>query len=165
MDAEIDKLLMKKAGAFLARRSYSRGELCAKLLRYAQGSPVEPILDRLEQLNLLNDEEYAYNFALCRMRREGWAPAKVQNSLLRRKVDQAVIAKALQRVQSEPGHESDLARFVQKYCVKKGPPASPREIRKLILHLHQRGYDEDHILDTLRQALPQAVWQKFETGE
>jgi regulatory protein len=165
MDTELHKMLLKKAGALLARRSYSRGELRDKLARFAGGFPVEPVLDRLEQLNLLNDTDYAYNFALCRIRQRGWAPAKVQNSLLRRKIEPAVIENALEKAKRESRGESNLAHFVQKYCRKRGLPADSREIRKLVFFLHQRGYDEDNILDTLRQMLPHAVWQRFETGE
>ena len=164
MDAELQKLLLKKAGALLARRSYSRGELGDKLARYAEGSQVEPVLDRLEQLNLLNDADYAYNFALCRIQ-EGWAPAKVHSSLLRRKIGQKTVERALERAQSEPASESSLASFVQMHCRKKGLPASPREVRRLISYLLRRGYDEETVLDTLRQTLPQTVWNRFDTGE
>ncbi len=165
MDSEIHKILMNKAGALLARRSYTRGELREKLAKYSGGAPVEPVLDRLEQLSLLNDGDYAYNFAFYKIRQEGWAPAKVQSFLLRRKIDQKLIESAVERVRSEPGDESDLVRFVQKHCKKAGLPQSPREIRRLIVFLRRRGYEDDRILDTLRQLLPHEAWQKFETGE
>ena len=63
MDNERHKLLMKKAGALLARRAYTRGELRDRLVKTSGETPVESILDRLEQLNLLNDAAYAYNLA------------------------------------------------------------------------------------------------------
>jgi regulatory protein len=165
MDAEFHKLLLKKAGALLARRAYSRGELCEKLVRIAGGIPVEDVLDRLEQLNLLNDADYAYNFALYRVRQEGWPPARVQQCLVRRQVEQSVIDSALERVRHELGADAPLARCLHKYCRNRGTPEDPKSVRKLVLYLRRRGFDEDSIISGLKQIIPEAKWQHFETGE
>jgi len=162
---ETYKALMRKAGAILARRSYSRGELRDRLVKVSDESYVEPVLDRLEQLKLLNDADYAYNFALCRMKQDGWGPAKVQTSLLRRHVGQGIIEGALQRVQSELGREAAIASYVQGYCSRRGLPADLKSLRKLIRHLTQRGFDEDGILHVLKRMIPGKLWQRFETGE
>ena len=165
MDAEFHKLLMKKAGTLLARRPYSRGELRDKLAQIAGALSVEPVLDRLEQLNLLNDAEYAYNFAFCRMRQYGWGAARVQNALLRRQVREAVIENALDRVRNESGGESNLDSYLRRYCGKRNLPSDIKALRKLILHLRRRGFDEDAILTALRPIIPAGLWRRFETGE
>jgi regulatory protein len=165
MDAELRSLLLKKATALLARRAYSRAALRSKLAPTAGEAEVESALDRLEQLNLLNDAEYAYNFALCRIQRQGWGPAKVRDSLLRRQVAPSAIAGALKRVQNELGDESALLRYIEKHCGKQGPPADLKGIRRLVLHLRQRGFHEDSILGALKQLIPAAVLERFETGE
>jgi regulatory protein len=165
MDQEIYRTLLKKAGALLARRPYTRGKLRDKLLAITGESAVEPVLDRLEQLNLLNDADYAYNFALCRIQRNGWGPAKVQRSLLHRQVGQTTIENALERIRGETGSDSALADYVQKYYRTRGVPANPKEIRKLITHLLQRGFNEESILSELRQTIDGAIWQRIETGE
>ena len=159
------KLLLKKAGALLARRAYSRAELHDKLAKFAGGLPVEPVLDRLEQLNLLNDDDLAYTSALYRISQEGWAPAKARNYLVRRQVARRAIDRALEKIRNELGNDPGLSGCIQKYFRSKGIPANPKDVRRLIVHLLGRGYDEDGILNKLKQMLPQALWRQFETGE
>jgi regulatory protein len=165
MDREIQKAVLKKAGSILSRRAYSRGELRNKLLKIAKEQQVETALNRLEQLNLLNDADYAYNFALYRITQEGWGPAKIYDSLLRRQVPHATIDAALERVCNEVDEESALVDYVKRHCSKKGPPTDPKGIRKLVMHLHLRGFDEDIIHRALDRIIPAMVLQRFETGE
>jgi regulatory protein len=161
------KTLLKKAAALLARRAYTRGELRAKISRLSDASQTDCVLDRLEQLNLLNDADYAYNFALRRITQDGWGPAKVMQSLLRRHVGQAVVETALDRVRAESGSgcESPIPGQIHKYCEKMGVPADAKQLRKLIAHLRRHGFEDDNILSALRQTIPAALLQRFETGE
>ena len=170
MDSDIQRLILKKAGALLARRAYSRGELRTKLLRSKIPNVADPhelnvALDRLEQLNLLNDDDYAYNFALYRMKREAWGPAKVYNSLLRRQVAPATIESAMERVRSQVDEESILAEYLERYCHRKGSSCEPQDIRKLTTHLRLRGFREDTIFKGLRRIMPPSAMRRFETGE
>jgi SOS response regulatory protein OraA/RecX len=164
MENECYKLLMKKAGALLARRAYTRGELRDRLAKNSGETPVENVLDRLEQLNLLNDADYGYNFALCRIR-QGWSRTKVKQSLLRRQIDLKQVEGALERVRNEVDDQSAVATYLRTYCEKKEVPADLKELRRLVTHLRQRGFDEDIIASALRQIIPAALMQRFETGE
>ena len=166
MNTETHKILLKKAGALLARRAYSRIDLRSKLAGLAGDPEIESVLKHLEQLNLLNDADYAYNFALHRIRQQGWSPIRVQHALLRHHVEMPIVECALERVRNEVGDESIIIlEYVLKHCGKKGLPTDRKGIRKLILHLHQRGFDEEHILGALRQIIPAAALQPFETGD
>ena len=170
MDSDIQKMILKKAGSLLARRAYSRAELQIKLMRsklpnLARGKQLDAALDRLEQLNLLNDADYAYNFAFCRIKRQGWGPAKVYNSLLRRHVAPATIDSAIERVRSEVDEVSALTDYLERHCSKKGPPHEPKDIRRLVGHLRLRGFTEDAIFRGLRRIIPPVALERFETGE
>ena len=166
MDTETHKMLLKKAGAFLARRAYSRDDLREKLSGLARDVEIEAALERLEQLNLLNDADYAYNFALHRIRQQGWSPTKVQNALLRHRVGMPVIECAFERMRNEVGDQAIiLLEYIQKHSAKKGLPSDLKGIRKLIVHLRQRGFDDENILSALRRIIPAAALQPFETGD
>jgi regulatory protein len=165
MDAELQKAVMKKAGALLARRPYSRGELRMKLAKMAGESEIETVLNRLEQLNLLNDADYAYNFAVHRIRQEGWGPAKVRDSLLRRHLSRTDIESALERVRNELGDELALTECIYKRCGKQALPTNSKDVQKLISYLRRRGFEDDSILRALKRMLPAAATQRFETGE
>jgi regulatory protein len=165
MNDELQKALLKKAGALLARRAYSRGELRTKLAKLAEYPQVESALDRLEQLRLLNDADYAYNFAFQRIRSEGWGPARVRNSLFQRHVPQAAIESALERIRSEFGDTSALIEYIARHCRKKGPPANPKDFQKLIIHLIRRGFGKEDITSALSHVMPDALRRRFDTGE
>ena len=156
---------MQKAGALLARRSYSKGELRARIQKLGDGEQVEATLARLEELGLLNDAEYAYNFAFCRITEMAWGPAKVRSSLIRRHIAPLIAESAIDRVHQEISEELVLTRYVDKYSEKSGLPGNRRAIQKLVSHLRSRGFNEDRIWDTLRHKIPAAAWRKFDTGE
>jgi SOS response regulatory protein OraA/RecX len=166
MDIDLHKLLLKKAGALLARRAYSRADLQTKLAEFADEEQVESALEHLERLNLLNDPDYAYNFALRHIRQQRWSSARVQNALLAHHVDGAMIERALEKVRMESGgEETGIREYVHKRYGKSGLPTDPKGVRKLILHLLHRGFDEATIIGALRGVIPYAVLKHFETGE
>jgi SOS response regulatory protein OraA/RecX len=165
MSSEIHGMLLKKAGSLLARRAYSRFEMHQKLASFAGEDEVEPILDRLERLNLLNDAEYAYNFAFRRIRQLGWSPAKVRSALLRVHVEEVAIDSALQRVREEIDDSAVIITHAQKHCGKKGLPTDLKGIRRLIMHLRRRGFDEENIFRALKDTIPAEALQRMQTGE
>ena len=155
---------MHKAGALLSRRAYSRGELRGKL----SGLPVKPeelegVLDRLEELDLLNDAKYAYNFASNRIKEKGWGPLKVRHALLRRMVPAPTVESALGRVRSEAGDRPLLERYLERYWRTRKIPGNRDELRRLIGHLSRRGYRDELIVDVLRRAVPGEAWISTES--
>ena len=149
----------------MARRAQSRGELKQKLTRLALEPEVESALDRLEELNLLNDPEYAYNFALCRMKQNGWGRAKIHESLLRRQVGEAAIASAIDRAWSELDEESALSEYLKRRFLKIKQPQDPNGLRKLVVHLRRRGFNEENIFRVLKRMFPADLIQHLDTGE
>lgn len=165
MEEELRKKLLNKAGNLLARRSYSCGEMRAKLSKLAEPSDVEDALRRLVALDLLNDDDYAYNFAFSRIRQQGWGPIKVRHSLVRRQIAPQLIEAAIDRVRQEVGDRVILREYLDRHCRKTPLPRDRKGIQKLIGHLRRRGFVDATIYSTLRQVIPEANWERFETGE
>ncbi|MBN2317796.1 MAG: regulatory protein RecX [Acidobacteria bacterium] len=165
MDSELEKKLQKKAVALLSRRAYSRGEIRQKLLKIADEPMVEIVLDRLEQLKLLNDLDYAYNFAFYRIGREGWGPEKIRRALYNRQVSDSNIATALDQIRSLVGDHYALADYLKKYFGKKGMPEDLNSARNLVSHLRRRGYHRNSIISVLKNMLPSELMRYFETGD
>lgn len=159
------KRLHNKASALIARRPYSRGEMRLKLLKFADGDSVDTALGRLEQLKLLNDSEYAYNFALYRADNEGWGPVKIRNSLFRRHVHPSDIARALSRVRGELGDDYGLGQYLRRYFAKREHPRDAQGVRSLVDHLLRRGHYRSIILENLGGILPAKTMKYFETGD
>jgi len=164
-DGESTEKLMNQAIRALARRAHSRGELEARLRLKAEEGEVSDVLRRLEELNLLNDEQFAYNFALWRMKQDGWGPAKALHSLIRRRVEPQLAKSAVERVRRELGDARLLQEYLDRYGGRHEPPRDRKSIQKLISRLQRRGFQEDVILAVLRQIIPPAAWQRFERGD
>lgn len=154
--------LLRKAGVLLARRAYTRGELRQKLSKLSQAEDVERVLCRLEDLHLLNDSEYAYNFASNRLRQQGWGPIKVFHALIRRHVSADVAKSALKRVREEAGERVWLEAYLEKYWRTKHLPRHRKDLRRLVAHLRQRGFHEESILEVLRRKVPAEAWNSFD---
>ena len=171
-----DNPLMKRAASLIANRAYSRGELRRKLASAQKADEVpdaeiEAVLDRLEYLNLLNDAEYAYNFAFYRLKDSGWGEEKVRDALIDKDVAKAVADRALDRVREEiaadrpDGNADALMEYAQGYCRKHGTPSNLKDAQKLARRLAGRGFDEDRIIDALQRIIPSEIFRHFETGD
>jgi len=156
---------MQKAGALLGRRAYTCGELRAKLTSAGDPVEIEEVLTHLQDVGLLNDEEYAYNFASRRINEMAWGDGKVYHSLVRRHISSHLAEAAIQRVHQEISEEVVLSRYLEKKASRGGMPSDRKGIRKLIAHLRSRGFSEDHIWRCLRDKVPAASWRRFEMGD
>ena len=175
--------LMKRAAALIARRAHSRGELRRKLTagRKAQNEQkaesadkIEAVLDRLEHLNLLNDAEFAYNFAFYHISKLGWGEEKVREALLYRDVTGADADRAIDRVREEIAEDGQsgqsaldgaLIEYVESYCRKHGTPSSLKDAQKLARHLAGRGFDENGIIDALERVISPEIIRHFRIGD
>ena len=98
----------------LARRARARGEL-ARWLREREFTveEIEPVLDRLAALGLLDDRAFARAFARSRMSGRGFGPRRVAAELGRRGVDRHIIddvlAEAREEALEEVGAGDDAA--------------------------------------------------------
>jgi SOS response regulatory protein OraA/RecX len=164
-EPDSDKKIVQQAGALLARRAYSRGEMRIKLEPLGDEQQIERVLDRLEQLNLLNDFDYAYNSACRWIKRDGWGPVRVYHRLLERHVPGAIAEAALQQVRQELGDSEALEAYLAKRCKTQPMPANRKGIHKLIASLQRRGYPHEAVWDVLRRKIPAVAWQDFDTGE
>ena len=165
---------MKRAAALIARRAHSRGELRRKLAaaqNVGEACAIEAVLDRLEHLNLLNDAEYAYNFAFYRIKDLGWGEEKVRKALSDRDVAKAAADRALDRVREEtaPGGTGGIAgaliEYIESYCRKHGTPSTVKDSQKLARRLIGRGFDEDRVIGALQRIIPPETFRHFETGD
>jgi SOS response regulatory protein OraA/RecX len=165
MEADLHKRLMERAGAILRRRAHSRGELSLKLSGFAASDDVEKALDRLQELDLLNDARYAYNFALHLLTETGWGPRKVSEALHLRKLSVALIESVLEKIGREIGYEAMLTNYLERHCLKSGFPSNRKGLHRLVQHLQRRGFAEEHIYSVLRRKVPAEAWHDFENGE
>jgi SOS response regulatory protein OraA/RecX len=161
----LEKKLRNKANSLLSRRAYSREDLRRKLLNIADTHAVEAVLEQLEQLELLNDADYAYNFAFYKVHRNGWGPGKIRKVLTRHGVQPADIEQALVKIRDEFGEDYGLSDYLIRYWGKRGEPRDSKSVHLLIEHLLRRGHMRSSILRNLKRMLPSETMQYFGTGD
>ncbi len=162
---EVDKETLQKAARLLARRSYSLGDLRKKLAVSIAPDDLDRVLERLQALNLLNDSDYAYNFALRQMTEGGKGSLKVKEELLQHNVPESVVVSALDKIEQEFGEEHLLRAYFERQTRKTGPPKDTKSLRKFILLLRRRGFSETVIRRVLRDQVPSNVLHLLEIGE
>ena len=165
MEEESGSRILHRAGFLLARRPYSRGELREKLSALGTHQEIESVLDRLQELNLLNDANYGYNLASHWMKHEGWGPIKVRFHLLRRQLSDADAEATLERMRQELSDADVLIAYLGRRARNHPLPDDRRGIRKLLASLRQRGFPDEAIYGVLRQRISTVAWKKFDTGE
>jgi regulatory protein len=134
--------LRNKAIYFLSRREYARKELLQKLQQKGfSTSQINPILDELENENLLSDERYIGSFIRIR-RFKGYGPLKICAELGKRGIDH-------NRVRANEEWQESLWQESAKVTrMKRFGEAIPKEKQMRLQQarfLQQRGFTSDQI--------------------
>jgi regulatory protein len=140
----LDNPAYDKALKFLARRDHFRAELAEKLHRKGfEAGDVNEAIDRLVELDVINDERLASRFAELRSVSSGWGPARLVMELRKRGVDRPLAERASRL---EPGlHDRALATAVRRVAARAKPGwwrVSERCVR-LVSSLIGRGFEAD----------------------
>lgn len=171
-----ERRLSKAKGAvlrYIGRRSHSRKELEKKMLdRGHETDVIQEALDRMQEIGLQDDAEYAAIFARSKWRQSKWSPRKIQMELRRKGVEEESIDDALESVFGVEkaihvdGHASSLEpkescdqeaaelvaaaqRQYQSYSGAKISEDAKR--RRLIGWLQRRGFSWETVRAVLQQ--------------
>jgi regulatory protein len=131
----------------------TRGEL-AKALRKRRVPPevAEWVLDRLADVNLVDDAAYAAGFVASRQRDRGLARSALRAELKRRGVDDAVAATAVAEIDPETELAAAEALVVRRLGATARLPA-PVRLRRLTAMLMRKGYPAGLAHRVVRAAL------------
>lgn len=105
---------MNKAIDLLSRRDYSRAELRGKLCEKIAPETAAKVMERVEELSLIDDEAYAAKTAEYYQQSKGMGKKGIRNQLYRRGIDSDIIERTLENL---PGDEkmSAVALIRKKY--------------------------------------------------
>lgn len=154
LDAAEYRRARERALYLLDRKDYSSWELGQKLARNVSPETARKVVERLQELSLLNDEEYARKLARHYILQKHQGPRRAVLELRKRGIDAALAAEAVDEVEPEEGELLALCR--RKYARKLETDEKGRE--KVIAALMRLGhgyYDAagavDAVLEELRQ--------------
>lgn len=139
----------------LELRSHSFFELKQKCI--LKGFPQEWIqfaLEKIESLNLINEEEFARTFAQSRQKYKKWGFLRIQNELIKKGLPSSIVQKITQELkENNPQLEKELI----KDLIQKKLKSLVRETdiqkkqQKLIRFLISRGYSYSIISNVIKE--------------
>lgn len=140
----------------LEARSRGVDELRRLLLR--KGEPADEVdaaIERLKTAGLLDDANFARQFARSKALGAGLSKRRLQQELSKRGVNRTTSAEAIEAVFTEEGvsDETSIERVARKKLRTLGKLDAQTKQRRLYSFLARRGYDSDDIARTLRELL------------
>ena len=142
-----DKSAYEKAAELLNYRMMSEGELEDKLLsRGYEAKEISPAIERLRELGLLNDSEYA-GAVVRSCARKGWGAARARQELFRRKIPKELFEEALSEL------PEDSSEAIMKYVSSHlKDPEDEAQVNKTVSGLLRRGFSFEEIRSALNES-------------
>ncbi|HBD86984.1 MAG TPA: RecX family transcriptional regulator [Clostridiales bacterium] len=136
----------KRAFRMLERRDYARGELIDRLVKKGESlEDAEAAADRLCELGLINDENYA-GIVARHYARKGFGAARIKQELYRRFVPRELWDEAL----SELPEADSVVDALLRTKLRTDDPG-PAELKTAADALRRRGYSWDEIKSSIER--------------
>lgn len=136
----------KRALRMLEKRDYSRGEMIDRLVKKGEApEDAAAVADRLVELRLLNDENYAA-MVVRHYAAKGFGAARIRNELYRRFVPRELWDGVLLDMPDTDGSLDALLR-----AKLKTPDPDRAELKKATDALRRRGFSWDEIREAVER--------------
>ena len=144
---------MQRAFRLLSYKARTIEEMRRRLLEkeWAEEETVEQVISRLCELNYLNDEDYATNFASSRLAMKPLGPTRLRIDLQRKSLPAATVDAALTNAYDERPEEELIDQLISKRIRLKGRPGDRDARNKLIAYLMRRGFSYELVMRKVRE--------------
>ena len=136
----------EKALYLLEHRSHSKKELADKISRTAGREAAERAAERMEELGLVNDAQYARNLAEELLQRKRFAARRAEYELLHKGIDRALAQEIVEELAPEP--EESLRFLLERKYQRSLSDEKGR--RRVFAALQRLGYSGEDIRTALR---------------
>lgn len=136
----------------LEHRARSEAELRRQLVRKGLSLPdVDAAIDHLRHQKLVDDDDFARQFARARLLGTGASRRRIVQELGRRGVSRGIAEAALARLRDEDGLDASavIDRVAKKKWLSLASCDDHTRRRRLYAFLARRGFDEDEIRRTV----------------
>jgi regulatory protein len=144
--------VMATALRMLVARARSESQLREKLLakEWLDASLIDECIARLKELDYVNDQSFAYNYALSRLHSRAIGRTRLARELAEKKVPREIIEQTLEAVFEEVAEDDLLEKAIAKHIRLHGAPNDPKSAKRIFAHLMRRGFQYDLIARRLR---------------
>ena len=154
---------MHRARRLLAAKPRSVEELRSRLLEklWTDKEIVEDILKKLEEYSYLDDEQFASDTALSRLRQKPQGRRKLRETLSRKQLTKETVDAEIENAFENMPEERLIIKAMEKRFRLKGIPETREEMKKFNDHLMRLGFS----YGLIKEQYPIAVSQSEKTAE
>lgn len=134
---------MNRAVKLLAAKPRSIGELRTRLLekRWTNEEIVDAVIEKLREYKYVDDEQFAADLALSKLRQKPQGKRKLKFDLSRKQLAPETLSTAIDAAfEKMPEHEL-LLKAIEKRVRLKGIPETREDKKKFFDHLLRQGFD------------------------
>jgi len=138
---------MHRAVRLLAAKPRSVGELRERLLEknWTNAKIVDAVIEKLEEYKYLDDQQFAADLAISKLRQKPQGKRKLQHSMSQKKLSKETIDNAINSAFEKLSEGELIDRAIEKRLRLKGKPETRDETKKFYDHLLRQGFDFDLI--------------------
>lgn len=146
---------MNRAVKLLAAKPRSITELRERLLEklWTDAEIVDAVIEKLKEYNYLNDEQFARDVAVSKLRQRPQGRRRLQMSMSQKKLDKETVDAAIAEAYEKLPEEQLIDLAIEKRLRLKGTPATRDDLKKFHDHLLRQGFSYDLIRDRASQLL------------
>lgn len=138
---------MNRAVKLLAAKPRSVAELRERLLEklWTDAEIVDAVIEKLKEYNYLNDEQFARDVALSKLRQKPQGRRRLQMSMSQKKLDKEIVDAAIVEAYEKLPEEQLIDAAIEKRLRLNGVPATRDDLKKFHDHLLRQGFSYDLI--------------------
>lgn len=149
----------------LDRRDYTRAELAERLARREVPVEVaEAVLDRFEEVRLIDDQRYAERYAVQRQSARSLSRSAVRRELLGKGIEADLADEAIEAIDDDTERETALEFARRKARPMVGLPRD-KQYRRLAGALARKGYSAGLVNATVSTVLAELAEQAEQSGQ
>lgn len=146
---------MNRAVKLLAAKPRSIGELRTRLLEkhWTNDEIVDSVIEKLKEYKYLDDDQFAGDLALSKLRQKPQGKRKLQQSLSRKQISRETMDRAIESAFEKMPENELLDQAIAKRMRLKGVPETREDKKRFFDHLLRQGFDLGLVRDQLNALL------------
>ncbi len=142
---------MNRALKLLAVKPRSISEMRERLLekRWTNESVVDDVIESLKVYKYLDDEQFARDFAMSKLRQKPIGRRRLQQTLSQRKLEKEIVEQAMGNVFEQLPEDELIDRAIEKRLRLKGMPKTREDTKRFYDHLLRQGFGYDLIREKM----------------
>ena len=151
---------MNRAVKLLAAKPRSVRELRERLLEkmWTNDEIVERVIEKLKEYKYLDDEQFARDIALSKLRQRPQGKRRLQQSMSQKKLDKDVVQSAIADAFEKMPEDDLIDLAIAKRIRLKGKPETREDTKKFYDHLLRQGFG----FDLIREKMASVGKREFE---